>query len=132
MSQTSNKFLIYIQEGEEVSDAVKVKGPGNCVDQAIAMIKEFTEDMIAQVTEEIEIEKTYHGDIIGKGGKQVQEVSQRLSEYSCISAEISFARPDIKCMLNHTRFQIGVVLFSSKSGILSYRLIKTAYTENVG
>ena len=39
------------------------------------MIKEFTEDMIAQVTEEIEIEKTYHGDIIGKGGKQVQEVS---------------------------------------------------------
>ena len=64
----------YFQEGEEVSDAVKVKGPGNCVDQAIAMIKEHTDDFIAQVTEEIEIEKHFHGDIIGKGGKQVQEV----------------------------------------------------------
>jgi len=62
------------KEGEEVSDAVKVKGPGNCVDQAIAMIKEHTDDFIAQVTEEIEIEKHFHGDIIGKGGKQVQEL----------------------------------------------------------
>ena len=64
----------FFQEGEEVSDAVKVKGPGNCVDQAVAMIKEHTDDFIAQVTEEIEIEKHFHGDIIGKGGKQVQEV----------------------------------------------------------
>ena len=38
------------------------------------MIKEHTDDFIAQVTEEIEIEKHFHGDIIGKGGKQVQEV----------------------------------------------------------
>jgi len=66
--------FFFVQEGEEVSDAVKVKGPGNCVDQAIAMIKEHTDDFIAQVTEEIEIEKHFHGDIIGKGGKQVQEV----------------------------------------------------------
>lgn len=72
--QFSNKIAKYFQEGEEVSDAVKVKGPGNCVDQAIAMIKEHTDDFIAQVTEEIEIEKHFHGDIIGKGGKQVQEV----------------------------------------------------------
>ena len=67
-------YQFFFQEGEEVSDAVKVKGPGNCVDQAIAMIKEHTDDFIAQVTEEIEIEKHFHGDIIGKGGKQVQEV----------------------------------------------------------
>ena len=39
------------------------------------MIKEHTDDFIAQVTEEIEIEKHFHGDIIGKGGKQVQEVN---------------------------------------------------------
>ena len=68
--------IFFFQEGEEVSDAVKVKGPGNCVDQAIAMIKEHTDDFIAQVTEEIEIEKHFHGDIIGKGGKQVQEVKK--------------------------------------------------------
>ena len=71
-------FKIRFQEGEEVSDAVKVKGPGNCVDQAIAMIKEHTDDFIAQVTEEIEIEKHFHGDIIGKGGKQVQEVKYHI------------------------------------------------------
>jgi len=62
------------KEGETVGDAVKVKGPGNCVDQAIAMIKDYTNDFIAQVTEEIEIEKRFHGEIIGKGGKQVQEL----------------------------------------------------------
>ena len=54
---------------------VKVKGPGNCVDEAIGMIKEYVDDLVSRVTEEIEIEKQYHGEIIGKGGKQVQEVS---------------------------------------------------------
>ena len=76
-----NFFLIFrlqlkiiFQKGEEVSDIVKVKGPGICVDQAIAMIKEQIDDFIDLVTTEIEIEKHFHGDIIGKGGKQVQEV----------------------------------------------------------
>ena len=51
-----------------------MKGPGNCVDQAVAMIKEYLDDLIAQVTESVEVEKHFHGEIIGKGGKQVQEV----------------------------------------------------------
>ena len=67
------------QEGEEVSDIVKVKGPGICVDQAIAMIKEHTDDFIDIVTEETEIEKHFHGDIIDKVGKQDQEVKISLN-----------------------------------------------------
>ena len=58
-----------------MSDIVKVKGPGNCVDEAIVMIKEYVNDLVSRVTEEVEIEKQYHGEIIGKGGKQVQEVN---------------------------------------------------------
>jgi predicted PilT family ATPase len=62
-----------------VSDEVKVKGPGNCVDQAIAMIREYLDDLIAQVTESVEVEKHFHGEIIGKGGKQVQELQNEFN-----------------------------------------------------
>ena len=48
------------------------------------MIKEHTDDFIAQVTEEIEIEKHFHGDIIGKGGKQVQEVILKIADIKFI------------------------------------------------
>ena len=67
-----------------MSDIVKVKGPGNCVDQAIAMIKEYVDDLVSRITEEIEVEKQYHGEIIGKGGKQVQEVSWETINWSII------------------------------------------------
>ena len=63
-------------EPKEVSEQVKVKGPENCVDAALKMIQEEVENFIAQVTESIEIEKVHHREIIGKGGKQVQEVSK--------------------------------------------------------
>ena len=39
------------------------------------MIKEYVDDLVSRITEEIEVEKQYHGEIIGKGGKQVQEAS---------------------------------------------------------
>lgn len=61
-------------EAEPVSEQVKVKGPGNCVEAAIAMIKENVENFEAQVTISIEIEKVHHRSIIGQGGKQVQEI----------------------------------------------------------
>lgn len=66
-------------EAEPVSEQVKVKGPGNCVEAAIAMIKENVENFEAQVTISIEIEKVHHRSIIGQGGKQVQEVSCHLT-----------------------------------------------------
>ena len=45
------------------------------------MIKEYTDDYIDLVTGEIEIEKHFHGDIIGKGGNQVQEVKISLMTF---------------------------------------------------
>ena len=42
-----------------------------------------------------------------------------LAEYQRIATAISFARPGIKCMLNHTRSQSGAMLISSISGKLS-------------
>jgi len=70
-------FPRHNKEGEEaaaVSEAVKVKGPANCVQAAITMIKENVDNFEAQVTETIDIEKLHHREIIGKGGKQVQEI----------------------------------------------------------
>jgi len=43
------------------------------------MIKEHTDDFIDIVTEETEIEKHFHGDIIDKVGKQDQEVKISLN-----------------------------------------------------
>ena len=70
-----------------------MKGPGNCVDQAVAMIKEYLDDLIAQVTESVEVEKHFHGEIIGKGGKQVQEVRTIKSSIRItISTHVTFTR----------------------------------------
>ena len=48
------------------------------------MIKEYVDDLVSRITEEIEVEKQYHGEIIGKGGKQVQEVSWETINWSII------------------------------------------------
>ena len=48
------------------------------------MIKEYVDDLVSRITEEIEVEKQYHGEIIGKGGKQVQEVSWETINWSTV------------------------------------------------
>ena len=48
------------------------------------MIKEYVDDLVSRITEEIEVEKQYHGEIIGKGGKQVQEVSLETINWSIL------------------------------------------------
>ena len=63
------------KDEEAGNEQVKVKGPGNCVTAAINMIKENVDNLEAQVTIDVDIEKDHHRAIIGQGGKQVQAVS---------------------------------------------------------
>lgn len=70
------------KEGEEATtagDVVTVKGPGNCVAAAVAMITERVNYFESEVTVEVEIEKIHHGSIIGTGGKQVLEIQNEFN-----------------------------------------------------
>jgi transcription antitermination factor NusA-like protein len=61
------------QEGDQ-SETVTVKGPGKCVREAMGLIKERVEDLEAQITDELDIDREHHRSIIGSGGSQVKEI----------------------------------------------------------
>jgi polyribonucleotide nucleotidyltransferase len=57
-------------------DTVNLKGARNCVDAAIARIKEVVKDQEEMVTIDCEIEQQYHRTVMGAKGSQVQRITR--------------------------------------------------------
>lgn len=58
------------------SDKVSLKGAKNCIEGAMARIKEIVQDLEEQVTIDCEIEQSYHRTVMGAKGSKVQKITQ--------------------------------------------------------
>ena len=57
------------------SDNVSLKGAKNCIEGAIARIKEIVQDLVEQVTLVCEIEQQFHRTVMGTKSSKIQKIT---------------------------------------------------------
>lgn len=61
------------------SDKVSLKGAKDCIEGAMARIKEIVKELEEQVTIDCEIEQTYHRTVMGAKGSKVQKITMEFN-----------------------------------------------------